>query len=71
MTNRVVWVIKNEMSREELMDKSDLRHRQNFSTNYLEPALKSGIIEMTIPDKPKSKLQKYKLTVKGLRFQKK
>ncbi|MDO9153428.1 MAG: DUF4062 domain-containing protein [Paludibacter sp.] len=71
LTDRVVWVMKNEMSREELMVELDLKHRQNFSINYLEPSLKLGLLEMTIPDKPKSKLQKYKLTAKGVKLQKK
>ena len=71
LTHRLIWILKNEMSREELMEKLDLKHRQNFVLTYLEPSLQSSLIEMTIPDKPKSKLQKYKLTAKGIKLQKK
>ena len=35
---------------------------------YLKPALKQGLIEMTIPDKPNSPLQKYRLTALGKRL---
>jgi ATP-dependent DNA helicase RecG len=34
-------------------------------TSYLEPALQLDLIEMTIPDKPRSSKQKYRLTQKG------
>lgn len=34
--------------------------RRNFSEKYIKPLLNAGKIEMTIPDKPNSKNQKYK-----------
>jgi predicted HTH transcriptional regulator len=35
------------------------------SNNYLHPAMEQGLIEYTLPDKPNSRLQKYRLTPKG------
>jgi ATP-dependent DNA helicase RecG len=37
----------------------------HFSNHYLAPALEAGLIEMTIPDKPRSSKQRYRLTAKG------
>jgi ATP-dependent DNA helicase RecG len=51
--------------RSELQKKLTLKHRDSFNENYLKPALESGFIEMTIPDKPRSSKQKYRLTEKG------
>jgi predicted transcriptional regulator len=31
----------------------------------IEPLIEDGLIEMTVPDKPNSRLQKYKLTDRG------
>jgi Fic family protein len=42
----------------ELMDKVGIKSRASFKKNYLDPLLKSGIIEMTIPDKPMSRNQR-------------
>lgn len=49
----------------ELMTKLELNHRPTFLYSYLQPALKVGLIEMTVPDKPRAKNQKYRLTAKG------
>ena len=34
--------------------------------NYIEPAIKDGIVTLLYPDSPRHPRQKYKLTVKGL-----
>jgi ATP-dependent DNA helicase RecG len=62
---RLLSVHQDEITRGELMELLELKDRMYFSKEYLAPALQGGFIEMTIPDKPKSKLQKYRLTEKG------
>lgn len=54
--------LKGEMSRDDLQVALGLQDRKSFSERYLKPALNAGLIEMTIPDKPNSRLQKYRLT---------
>lgn len=49
-----------ELSAMELMNSLGLSHRHTFRQNYLNPALEAGLIERTIPDKPTSRLQKYR-----------
>lgn len=58
------------MSKSNLMDKLDLANYKNFSTQYIQKAVESGLIEMTQPDSPKSPTQKYRLTEKGVAFKK-
>lgn len=43
-----------EYSTIELMQLLGLKHRPTFRNNYLLPALKAGLIEMTIPETPNS-----------------
>lgn len=47
------------MTTHELMQKLDLKSRASFKENYLDPALDSGLIKMTEPNKPTSKNQRY------------
>lgn len=42
-----------------IMQALGLKSRDTFRKNYMTPALKLGIVEMTIPDKPNSKNQRY------------
>lgn len=67
---RILWVIEGEMSRDDLMEKLELSGRDNFVKNYLNPAQENKWIEMTLPDKPTSKNQKYRLTRKGKKLKK-
>jgi ATP-dependent DNA helicase RecG len=62
---RVLPLCVNPLSRRELQESLALRDGEHFRTAYLLPALASGLVERTIPDKPRSRLQKYRLTGKG------
>jgi Fic family protein len=57
--------MRGEMGRAALQSALELSDRKSFRQRYLKPALDDGLIEMTIPDKPNSRLQKYRLTDKG------
>ncbi len=43
----------------EIMNKLSLSSKDNFHKNYMDPALESGLVKMTIPDKPNSRNQRY------------
>jgi hypothetical protein len=57
--------MKGERSREEIQEKLNLVNREHFRKGNLVPTLEAGFIERTIPDKPNSRLQKYRLTARG------
>ena len=57
--------LTGEMSRAQLQAALKLRDRKHFATVYLQPALKDGLVEMTLPDKPNSRNQRYRRTAKG------
>jgi hypothetical protein len=44
----------------DLMAALDLKHRPTFRKNYLRPALEAGLIEMTLPQTPNARGQKYR-----------
>lgn len=66
---KLVLVCRDSMSRKALQNALSLSGEDNFRTNYLVPALKTGVIEMTLPDKPKSSQQKYRLSLEGKKLQ--
>ncbi len=51
---------KDTLSANVLMGRLGLRHKATFRKNYLQPALDLGLVEMTVPDKPNSRNQKYR-----------
>jgi len=62
---RLLSVLTSEMTRQQLKEALGLKDDEHFRKAYLLPALDAGLIEMTIPDKPRSSKQKYRLTDKG------
>ena len=62
---------KMEVTRSELMKNVHIKDRVSFRVNYLNPTIKAGYVEMTLPEKPRSKNQKYRLTKKGVNLKKK
>ena len=58
-------ILHTPMSRSEAQIALNLKGQANFRDRYLKPALDLELVEMTIPDKPKSSKQKYRLTDKG------
>lgn len=53
------------LSREDLQRQVGLADRKHFREVLLNPLLSAGWLEMTIPETPQSRLQKYRLTTKG------
>jgi len=62
---RLLSVLQGEMSREALQQALGLHDRKSFRERYLKPALAAGLIAMSVPDKPNSRVQRYRLTDTG------
>ena len=62
---RLLSVLKGEMSRQEIQQALGLKDRKSLRQRYLLPALQSGYIEMTQPDTPNARNQKYRPTPHG------
>ena len=65
---RVAEVLSGDMSRRAIQNALGLKDNEHFRKAFLAPALEHGLIEMTLPDKPNSRLQKYRLTPKARRL---
>lgn len=59
--NKLLSVMKENtpMTANEIMDKLGIRSKETLRNNYLDPAIKKELINLTIPDKPTSKNQMY------------
>ena len=57
--NLILEFCNEPKSVKEIMEYIGLRHRPTFMYDYLNPLLEKGKLQMTIPDKPKSRNQKY------------
>ena len=42
-----------------IMEKMGLKSKEAFRKNDMTPAIEEGLVEMTIPDKPQSRNQRY------------
>lgn len=60
--------VKGDKGRDAIMAALGLSDRKSFSERYLRPALAQGLVEMTVPDKPRSRMQQYRLTAEGVRL---
>ena len=54
------------MSVKSIMERLQLKGRDNFLNLYLTPAIQTGFVSSLYPDKPRHPRQKYRLTDKGL-----
>ncbi|WP_321429214.1 Fic family protein [uncultured Methanolobus sp.] len=53
------------MSRIDIMTALGLKDEKHFREKYQQIGIATGVIEMTVPDKPESSKQKYRLTNAG------
>ena len=65
---RLLRVMSGAMTRQRLQEALGLKHEDHFRKAYLIPALRASLIEMTIPDKPRSSKQRYRLTASGSEY---
>ena len=68
VVNLLKGIGEDTLSKAEMMEKMHLTDRKSFGRLYLQPALTQGLIEMTIPDKPQSRMQQYRLTKLGIQL---
>ena len=65
----LIRCLDGERTRAEILQSLGLKDRTNLAKEYVQPALAGGLIEMTIPDRPRSSKQKYRLTDSGRELQ--
>ncbi len=56
---KILEFCRTPRTREEIQAYIQMKDREYFRKNLLQPLLKQGLLEPTIPDKPRSSKQKY------------
>lgn len=56
---------EGDLGRKEIASEFNISPRAGFIKRFLAELTEDGLIELTIPEKPNSRLQKYRLTEKG------
>ena len=56
---KILEFCKEPHSKKEIMKYMEYKHARNFTILYLKPLLEKGLLQMTIPEKPNHKNQKY------------
>ena len=59
ITDTILSFCKEPHSKAEIAEHCGYKNSKNFTRKYLRPLLDSGLLTMTIPDKPRSQNQKY------------
>jgi ATP-dependent DNA helicase RecG len=62
----ILRLCRQERTVVELMNASGRRNRSKFRDGFIKPLLEEGLLVLTIPDKPRSRMQRYKTTEAGL-----
>ena len=65
---RLLAVMSGEMTRKEICDALKLKSWAGVKQRYLDPCQEEGWIEMTMPDKPTSRNQRFRITPAGRAF---
>lgn len=66
---QLVLALTDELTRKQIQGALGLKGADHFRNACLVPAIAAGLVEMTIPEKPRSRLQKYRLTEAGRQLQ--
>lgn len=66
--NGILMYCMTERSATEISNFHGIKDKSYFRKKYIMPLVESNLLEMTIPDKPNSRLQKYKTTNLGVQF---
>ena len=66
--SRLLRVVSGERTGQDLRLALGLKHNGHFRKAFSIPSLKAGLLAMTVPDRPRSRNQRYRLSRTGREF---